>query len=140
MKSNPTTSSRQTKYMTAVLEALEGLGHATNAELLQSVQLGYPEASATTVHRVTARLQTRGVIGLGPKTIAGAVRYDRKPEPHHHFMCTACGGTCDVPETARASRVFAQLQSLSEHCALAGSLTLSGVCKECETDEVARKS
>lgn len=125
-------TSRQTKYATAVYETLQELKHATNGEILDSVQEKYPEVSATTIHRVTARLKLRGLIGYAPKPANGSERYDITAEPHHHFMCATCSGVCDVPETKDARRVIEQLKDLSGECALVGTLTLSGICKKCK--------
>lgn len=128
---------RQTKYVTAVYEVLRELNHATNLELLQHVQLIYPEVSATTIHRVTARLKERGIIGRAPKPADGSERYDISTAPHHHFMCSNCSGICDMPETEEASRVVSQLKNLSRQCAFAGTLTLSGICIKCKGEDKA---
>lgn len=123
---------RQTKYATAVYDALTQLEHATNSQILAAVQEIYPEVSATTIHRVTTRLKARGKISCAPKPTNGSERYDINPEPHHHFMCVRCSGICDMPQTDEARRVIEQLKELSGECAIAGTLTLSGVCKECK--------
>lgn len=128
-------NSRQTKYATAVYETLQELKHATNVQILESVQVLYPEVSATTIHRVTTRLKSRGVIGCAPKPTNGSERYDITPEPHHHFMCVDCSGICDVSETKEARRVIEQLKDLSGECAFAGTLTLRGICKRCVKKE-----
>lgn len=125
------TTSRQTKYATAVLSALRGLKHATNLDLLEEIRKSYPAVSATTIHRVTARLKDRGVIGCAPKSADGSERYDINPIPHHHFVCTSCSRICDVPETAEARDVIRQLKNISKECALAGTLTMQGICKRC---------
>lgn len=122
---------RQTKYTTAVYEALMSLKHATNAQILEMVQQSYPEVSATTIHRVTARFKTLGIISCAPKPADGSERYDFTAEPHHHFMCTSCSNLCDVSETEEARQVIAQLKNLSDECALAGTLTMGGICKQC---------
>lgn len=127
-----TSTARQTKYATAVYDSLKALQHATNAEIIEAVQRTYPEVSATTIHRVTTRLKSRGIIGCAPKPDNGSERYDITPTPHHHFMCATCGRICDMPETDEARRVIVQLKNLSSECGLAGTLTLSGVCKKCE--------
>ena len=123
---------RQTKYATAVYDVLTELKHATNIQILEAVQKHFPEVSATTIHRVTARLKARGKIGCALKPTNGSERYDITPKPHHHFMCVSCSGICDVPETEEARRVIEQLKELSGECALAGTLTLRGVCKKCK--------
>lgn len=126
-----TVTPRQTKYAKAVLEAMHELKHATNYELLQEVQSIYPEVSATTIHRVSARLKVRGVLSCAPMPASGSERYDINPEPHHHFMCVRCSRICDLPETPEARAVIHQLKELSGECAIARTLTMRGVCKEC---------
>lgn len=127
---------RQTKYTTAVIDALAQLKHATNLELLQKVRRQYPEVSATTIHRVSARLRERGIIAGAPKPADGSVRYDTNPEAHHHFMCMYCGRVCDVPETAKARAIIKQLKELSADCAIAGTLTMQGVCTRCKDGNI----
>ena len=129
----PTT--RQTKYVSAVIDALSTLGHATNLELQREVQKTHPEVSATTIHRVTARLKERGSISCAPKPTNGSERYDITPAPHHHFMCVACSRICDVPETPEALAVIEQLKELSGQCAIAGTLTMRGICKQCAKEK-----
>jgi Fur family transcriptional regulator, peroxide stress response regulator len=127
---------RQTKYATAVYEILQEMKHATNLELLLKVQSQYPEVSATTIHRVTTRLKERGLIGCAPKPTNGSERYDITAEPHHHFVCANCSGICDLPETEEASQIIRQLKNLSDQCAFAGTLTLSGICTKCNREDV----
>lgn len=126
-------TSRQTKYVTAVREALKTLDHATNSQILDAVQRTYPEAGITTIHRVTARLKARDIIACAPKHIDGSERYDANTTPHHHFMCTNCGALCDIPDSDEAKHAVSQIQNLSEQCKLAGMLTLQGTCVTCTT-------
>lgn len=136
MSATITVISRQTKYAKAVLVALRQLNHATNLELLREVRKMYPEVSTTTVHRVSARLKERGVIGCAPKPTSGSERYDSNPEPHHHFMCVRCSRICDVSETSEARTVMEQLKELSGECAIAGTLTMRGICKKCMEGDI----
>lgn len=124
-------SARQTKYVTAVYDALHDLRHATNLELHSAVRKLYPEVSFTTIHRVSARLNERGIIERAPKTSNGSERYDSNPAPHHHFLCLSCSRICDIPETPEAQSVINQLKKMSGECALAGTLTMQGICKKC---------
>ena len=55
---------RTTKYTSAVREFLAVQRHATNTEILAHLQAVYPDISATTVHRITARLYERGELQL----------------------------------------------------------------------------
>lgn len=125
------TSSRQTKYVQAVLDSLQDLHHATNLELWRIVRNTYPEVSTTTIHRVSKRLKERGTIGCAPKLADGSERYDVNPRPHHHFMCIKCDRTCDVPDTLEIQKITDRLKNISRECALAGPLTMQGICQKC---------
>lgn len=50
-------------------------------------------------------------------------------------MCTKCGRLCDVPNTPEAMVAIKQLEKLSGECAIAGSLTMQGICKMCMKKE-----
>lgn len=126
-----TTSSnsiRQTKYCTAIEQLLPRLGHATNAQLLDILRADFPALTATTVHRATARLAERGVIGTAPAALDGSMRYDADTVPHDHFMCSRCG-------MLRDARVKALVQPILEQhiagCSVAGPLTIGGICSKC---------
>lgn len=82
---------RKSKYVSGALTHAHQMGHATNFELLESLRSEYPNLSATTVHRVTARLHERGELQLAPTGRENVLRYDANPLPHDHFMCSLCG-------------------------------------------------
>ena len=130
-----TTAARTTKYVIEVIDALQQLTHATNADIYAKVCEKHSAVSLTTIHRVTARLQRRGVIASAPKTPDGAERYDIQPRMHHHFMCTHCGGLCDIPDSDESKLLIERIARLSASCQLTGALTLQGVCKQCITKE-----
>ena len=122
-------SERNTKYVSLVRSHIERLGHATNYQLLEALRLEFPSLSATTVHRVTARLLERGDIQLAPPASDGAMRFDGNIEPHDHFMCNSCG-------LLRDASLGASIKPLVETeigggCSISGSLTVSGVCGAC---------
>lgn len=123
---------RQTKYCQALESLLAECGHATNAQLLARLREHYPELSATTVHRATARLAQRGVIATAPATIAGTMRYDTNRTPHDHFMCSACGMLRD---TDVKDQLVSLLESSIADCHISGRLTISGKCTKCKGEE-----
>lgn len=118
----------------AIVAQLKILGHATNAELLASLQQSFPTLSATTVHRATARLAQRGDIAIAPPNTAGAMRYDAQTTPHDHFVCTGCGRLRDVDI---AHHVKPLLEAAIQGCTPSGRLTISGLCKLCTERETA---
>ena len=117
---------RETRYCAAVKRMLSELGHATNHELLAGLRSDYPTLSATTVHRVTARLAGRDEIGLAPGTINGELRYDGNNRPHDHFRCIHCDGLRDI----QAAGKLLPLLSL-EDCIVSGPFVISGSCRQC---------
>lgn len=108
---------------------LHKLGHATNSDLLQIIRAGYPDISATTVHRATARLAERGTIGIAPAARDGSMRYDTNVTPHDHFMCSRCG---EIRDTDVIDQVKPILEQSIAECSIEGRLTISGICKKCK--------
>jgi Fe2+ or Zn2+ uptake regulation protein len=123
------TTQRQTKYCKAIEDLLASMGHATNTELLVELHKTYPHLSATTVHRATARLASRGTIAIAPSSHDGSMRYDANIVPHDHFLCTNCG---TLRDTDVKDKVVPILESSIGDCHISGRLTISGVCKHCK--------
>jgi Fur family peroxide stress response transcriptional regulator len=119
---------RETKYTTQIVDVIARLGHATNAEILNSVQSMYPEVSATTIHRVTARLVERGYISEAPSDANGSMRFDANNSPHDHFTCTNCGGIRDVDI---ADEVIPKISKELGGCKITGRLVIYGSCEKC---------
>lgn len=125
-----TTVDRTTRYVTAVREVLNKMGHASNTEILDNVKELYPSVSATTIHRVTARLLERGEIRLAPTKKDNAMRFDGNATPHDHFMCTICE---QLRDTVFDQSIRRQIEKLiSDGCSISGDLTVTGICKNCK--------
>ena len=127
-----TIAPRQTQNCKDIERALRRLGHASNTELLQKLRKTNPSLSATTVHRATSRLASRGVIAIAPPSIDGSMRYDANTHPHDHFMCNRCGLLRD---TDIKDKVIPILESRMDDCVISGRLTISGECKKCMSKE-----
>lgn len=123
-----TITPRQTKYCDAIRKAIATLRHATNLELLEALRMTYPDLSATTVHRLTARLVERGELQFAPPTTDGAMRFDVNTTKHDHFMCRHCGKLRDAtfPDTT-----LRDIEGQFEGCTISGPITISGICKNC---------
>jgi len=119
---------RQTKYCQAIEGMLVSMGHATNNELLMELRKTYPNLSATTVHRATARLASRGTIGIAPSRDNGSMCYDANTIPHDHFQCLSCGV---LRNTDVKDKVIPILEESIGDCSISGQLTISGLCKNC---------
>lgn len=119
---------RQTKYCVQIEGIVKKLGHASNAQILTELHALYPDVSATTVHRATARLASRGELGVAPVDSGGAMRYDANTTPHDHFLCVHCGLLRDVDI---ANQLAPLLENALEDCSVSGRITISGTCKSC---------
>ena len=122
-------SRRITKYTDSILSILCQLQHATNAEIASRLRELYSNVSDTTVHRITQRLQSDGVIGLAPASRQGCLRYDFSPESHDHFICSECDSLQDikVPDSVRC-----QIEHQLDGCCFDGPLVITGVCQQCK--------
>ena len=122
-------SRRITKYTDSILSILYQLQHATNAEIASRLRELYSNVSDTTVHRITQRLQSDGVIGLAPASRQGCLRYDFSPESHDHFICSECDSLQDikVPDSVRC-----QIERQLDGCCFDGPLVITGVCQQCK--------
>ena len=122
-------SRRITKYADSILSILCQLQHATNAEIASRLRELYSNVSDTTVHRITQRLQSDGVIGLAPASRQGCLRYDFSPESHDHFICSECDSLQDikVPDSVRC-----QIERQLDGCYFDGPLVITGVCQQCK--------
>lgn len=122
------TLQRQTKYCQLIMVQLEALGHATNAELLLMLRNSFPKLSATTVHRATTRLASRGIISIAPPDSHNSLRYDFNTIPHDHFQCLSCGLLRDADIM---SKIIPILQDSIDGCSISGRLIINGTCKKC---------
>lgn len=118
---------RNTPQQRAVIEALEILRHATNLELLRAVRPQFPELTVTSIHRMTNRLITLGVLGRGP-SLDGSVLIDANPAPHDHFICNGCGAIRDL---TISDAVYEEVQREIGEDVVRRGLTMVGVCKPC---------
>ena len=123
---------RATKYTTELQTILQHLGHATNAQIAYELRKNYPDVSCTTVHRVTQRLAADGQIGMAPQAEDGSVRYDNNTKPHDHFLCTNCHKLRDINTPGNCRKL---LQQELGGCTIEGSLTVSGVCPNCNNPQ-----
>lgn len=123
-----TVATRKTKYCQAIEDCLDTMRHATNADLLEQLRKLFPDLSATTVHRATARLAERGTIAIAPPTNDGVMRYDSNITPHDHFQCSECGL---LKDTDIKDQVSPLLESALGGCQISGRLLISGICNKC---------
>lgn len=119
---------RSTKYSTDVISILDTFGHATNLEIMSELRKRHPKVSATTVHRVTARLLERKLFSSAPPDQHGSMRYDSNTEPHDHFICNICSGIRDLNV---AKSFIPKISEALGGCEISGQLVIYGNCDKC---------
>lgn len=132
MNEATTIHDRTSKYIARVRELIGRMGHATNTELIEALQVDYPDVSATTVHRITSRMLERDELQLAPAGRANVLRYDVNISPHDHFMCEQCGLIRDA-DLGEIVRPYIE-RAIGNGCSISGSLTVSGICKKCNEE------
>lgn len=111
----------------AVLAVLRAQGHASNLEIHAALGEEMPQLSLHSVHRITARLLERGLIGAGPSGGRNIV-LDANPAPHDHFVCTSCGGIVNL---ALPDHVIALIQGQLGKNLVRDGITINGRCENC---------
>jgi Fur family peroxide stress response transcriptional regulator len=127
---NQAVISRDTKYSREIVAIINRLHHATNADILHEIQKVYPDVSATTVHRSTARLADRGLLNTAPPDNQGSMRYDANLNNHDHFVCIHCGGVRDIDV---AEALIPAISEALGGCKITGRLLIQGSCEKCIT-------
>ncbi|MDF1839336.1 MAG: transcriptional repressor [Planctomycetota bacterium] len=86
----------------ALLEVLAGrTDHPTVDQIFEELSVILPEVSRTTVYRSLDVLANLGLLNKVEHP-GSSVRFDPNTEPHHHFLCSTCGGLVDLPTESLA--------------------------------------
>jgi Fur family transcriptional regulator, peroxide stress response regulator len=125
--------SRMTPQTKAVVEYVNQSGHATNKQILLSIRSNFPNLSATTVHRITQRLISAGLLARGPE-IEGSTTVDSNLRAHDHFICKNCNGLKDINinDVIRVS-----IQKQTGLSVATSQLTIFGDCTNCRAKRIA---
>lgn len=84
----------------ALLEVLSGRDdHPTVDQIYAELTESIPEVSRTTVYRSLETLAGLGLLNRVEHP-GSSVRFDPNNEPHHHFLCSACGALSDLQQDA----------------------------------------
>lgn len=115
-----------------VRELVSRSDHPSVEQLHAAILPDYPTTSLATVYKTIHLLKEHGeVLELGFGELGS--RYDgRRPQPHPHLICTACGGITD-PDAAADSlaEMVRQLAAQSGFDVKAHRFDLFGLCARC---------
>ena len=121
---------RLTPQRFAVLEYLtRAPGHPTADQIAAEINRRFPRASRATVYNTLGALREAGLVR--EVLLDDAVtRYESNIEPHHHFVCRACGRLEDVPPDAFDTPARVELEG--GHEVEAVEVVLRGLCGPCK--------
>ena len=95
---------RVTRQRLAVLSVLRHSDqHLTATDVYERARNDAPELNASTVYRTLTQMRDLGLVsqtdlGVGERTYSW-----RSERPHHHLICTSCGGMSELPHDFLAS-------------------------------------
>jgi Fe2+ or Zn2+ uptake regulation protein len=120
---------RLTPQRFAVLEYLtRAAGHPTADQIAADINRRFPRASRATVYNALKALRDAGLV-REVATEEALTRYESNVEPHHHFVCRACGKIEDVPPEAFAAPPRVALEG--GHEVETVEVVLRGLCGAC---------
>lgn len=106
--------------------------HPTAEELYLSVKKDIPNLSLGTVYRNLSLLESEGeIVKISDD---GADRYDGNITPHFHFLCSKCRRMSDVFLPENTQPITDDLINSVHGTIEKYTLTLFGVCSECENN------
>ena len=120
---------RLTPQRFAVLEHLTRAGgHPTADQIAAEINRRFPRASRATVYNALKALRDAGLV-REVATEEALTRYESNVEPHHHFVCRACGKIEDVPPEAFKAPARVELEG--GHEVESVEVVLRGLCGAC---------
>jgi Fur family peroxide stress response transcriptional regulator len=102
--------------------------HPTAEQIRADLNDKFPRASRATVYNTLNALRDAGLVHEVYMDDAIA-RYDANIEPHHHFICRACGKLEDIPMEAISEVPHSSLKS--GYRVEGYAIVLRGVCAAC---------
>lgn len=125
---NIETNFRQSKYCTAIENAMQTLGHATNLELSRCYVSSF-QMLALRPFIANGSISLRGQLSSRRRERWPDARYDANVVPHDHFQCQRCFmlRDADIRDVVPGySGGYCRLRDC-------GRLVISGLCKICKT-------
>ena len=120
---------RMTPQRQLVLDAVDGLGHATPEAVCTRVQQTAPAVNITTVYRTLDLLEQLGVVRhthLGH----GAPTYATAGHEHVHLVCHRCDTVAEI-DVAVLDALAAGLRERTGFELDPAHVALSGLCRSC---------
>jgi Fur family peroxide stress response transcriptional regulator len=121
---------RITPQRLVIFRELTGFAsHPDTETIYRRVRKRLPNISLDTVYRTLNLLSEKKLISrVG--SISGPARFEANPDPHHHFVCMACGTISDVHVRA-LGRLRVTDAALQGYAVRSIHVEIRGLCRRC---------
>lgn len=125
-------ATKQFRKRNAILECLRSTDLHPSADTVhEMLKQEHPDISLATVYRNLSLFKRQGLI-QSVATVSGVERFDGNPDPHVHFICTACDAVLDFPQV-EVPRSLGREAEQTTGCQISGcQLTFTGLCQTCK--------
>lgn len=121
---------RATPQRLAVLKAVtSSRKHPCADEVYRQVGRSLPSISLGTVYKALGELRDAGLLRDLP--VAGKLRFDSSPEPHHHLVCERCRKVVDVPVGDASGDPHLSPAAREGFEVMGADVTFRGICPKC---------
>jgi Fur family ferric uptake transcriptional regulator len=123
---------RITPQRQLILDAVAAMhGHVSVDQVYQDVVRMFPDVNITTVYRTLEVLEELGVV-RHTHFHDGVAQFQRTDEaPHHHMVCTRCGGDVEL-DMSLLEPLAAALQQRYGFQADLAHTAIVGICRGCQ--------
>jgi Fur family ferric uptake transcriptional regulator len=123
---------RLTPQRQLILDAVAAMhGHVSVDQVYQDVVRVFPDVNITTVYRTLEVLEELGVV-RHTHFHDGVAQFQRTDEaPHHHMVCTRCGGDVEL-DMSLLEPLAAALQQRYGFQADLAHTAIVGICRACQ--------
>ena len=120
-----------------VATLLDTQGHLSPRHIHEILLLRHPHLDQSTVYRALQVLAGEGIVHHLERP--GEARYGLAERPHHHVVCADCGNITEVADD-QVRELLMLIGSRTGFSFAGQSLTLTGRCETCLSDEPEQSS
>ena len=128
-------ASKNFRKRNAILAYLQDkVTHPSAETIYTDLKQQIPDLSMATVYRNLTRFRQEGLIQC-VATVKGVERFDANTDPHVHFICRHCAAVIDLHEMHIPPQLIEEAATLTGGQIDLCSLSFTGLCRECLSNE-----
>lgn len=128
-------TSKNFRKRNAILSYLQDkVTHPSAETIYTDLKQHIPDLSMATVYRNLTKFRQEGLVQC-VATVKGVERFDANTDPHVHFICRHCDAVIDLHEMQIPPQLIDQAVNVTGGKVDCCSLSFTGLCRECLTNE-----